>query len=77
MKTGETEITQIGPILKIGPIYQVFYLSSINIQRTYPVVEDFESTKERARKILKKYWGDPNLFSFDDKTKTSPSHPSA
>jgi len=41
-------------------------LSSINFQRTYLLREAYKSIKERDIHVLDKYWGYPNLITFDD-----------
>jgi len=41
-------------------------LSSINFQRTYVLSEAYGSIKERARQVLSKYLGYPDLITFND-----------
>jgi len=41
-------------------------LSGINFQRSYHLGQEYENIKDRATKIVGKYFEDPNLISFDD-----------
>ena len=41
-------------------------LSNINFQRTYLLSQGYESIEERAFHLLEKYWGYPNLITFND-----------
>ena len=41
-------------------------MSSINFQRTYLLSQEYESSKARAFHMLEKYWGYPNLITFND-----------
>ena len=41
-------------------------MSGINFQRTYRLGAEYESIKGRAAQILKKFWGYPDLYAFND-----------
>lgn len=41
-------------------------MSEINFKRSYHLGQEYENIKDRATKIVGKYFEDPNLISFDD-----------